>query len=66
MTEAQPLWRRTFAVFILSIGAISAWASLEYIWHAGPTIAWKRDGKDTSCSRRACSASRSSFRTSCG
>jgi uncharacterized membrane protein len=48
MTEAQkPLWRRIlFAVFILAVGAVSAWAYWKYVWHAGPTIAWKRNGKD--------------------
>jgi uncharacterized membrane protein len=44
---APPLWRRiAFAVFVLAVGGIGVFLYWKYVWHAGPTIAWKKDGKD--------------------
>src|SRR5262245_47058408 len=44
---ATPLWRRIlFGAIVVAIGAIGLWIYLKYVWYAGPTIAWKRDGKD--------------------
>jgi len=31
---------------VLSVGAIGLWLYMKYVWYAGPTLAWKRDGKD--------------------
>jgi uncharacterized membrane protein len=43
----KPLWRRiTFAIFVIGTGVVGAWLYWKYVWHAGPTIAYKRDGKD--------------------
>ncbi|HEX7601214.1 MAG TPA: VWA domain-containing protein [Polyangiaceae bacterium] len=42
-----PVWKRAlYGVFVLSVGAIGLWLYMKYVWYAGPTLAWKRDGKD--------------------
>ena len=42
-----PLWKRLlYGAFVLSVGAIGLWLYMKYVWYAGPTLAWKRDGKD--------------------
>jgi len=35
-----------FYVLVFGVAAIGLWLYLKYVWYAGPTIAWKRDGKD--------------------
>ena len=43
----KPLWRRVlFGAFVLTVGVVGAWAYWKYVWHAGPTLAWKRNGQD--------------------
>ncbi|HSQ64450.1 MAG TPA: VWA domain-containing protein [Polyangiaceae bacterium] len=35
-----------FYALVFGVAAIGLWLYLKYVWYAGPTIAWKRDGKD--------------------
>jgi len=43
----KPLWKRLlFGAIVIAIGAIGLWAYLKFVWYAGPTIAWKRNGQD--------------------
>ncbi len=42
-----PLWKRLlFGAIVLLIAAVGLWAYLKFVWYAGPTIAWKRNGQD--------------------
>ncbi len=40
-------WKKlAFGVLVLGTAALLLWLYLHYVWYAGPTIAWKRGGKD--------------------
>jgi uncharacterized membrane protein len=40
------LRRVAFSALIFAIGAVGLYLYLRFVWYAGPTIAWKRGGKD--------------------
>ena len=40
------LKRVLFGALVVAIGAAGLYAYLHYVWFAGPTLAWKRDGKE--------------------
>jgi uncharacterized membrane protein len=40
------LRRVAFGVLVATIGAVGLYLYLRFVWYAGPTIAWKRGGKD--------------------
>jgi Ca-activated chloride channel family protein len=40
------LKRLAFGAVVIAIGALGLWAYFHYVYYAGPTIAWKRGGKD--------------------
>jgi uncharacterized membrane protein len=42
----ERLKKLAFGALVVAVGAIGLWLYLKYVWYAGPTIAWKRDGKD--------------------
>jgi len=45
MNRAQ-IRRIAFGVLVVGIGALGLYLYLRFVWYAGPTIAWKKGGKD--------------------
>lgn len=42
-----PLWRRLlFGGLVLAIGLVGLWAYMKFVWYAGPTLAYKKNGED--------------------
>jgi Mg-chelatase subunit ChlD len=42
----ERLEKLAFGFVVALVGAVGLYLYLKYVWYAGPTIAWKRDGKD--------------------
>ncbi len=40
------LKRALFGALVAGVLAVGLWLYLRYVWYAGPTLAWKHDGKD--------------------
>jgi Mg-chelatase subunit ChlD len=45
--ERKALLKRVlFGALVVSVGALGLWLYLKYVFYAGPTLAWKRNGQD--------------------
>jgi hypothetical protein len=40
------LKRILFGALVVAVGALGLWLYLKYVFYAGPTLAWKRNGQD--------------------
>lgn len=40
-------WKKIgFGALVMGVGGVMLWLYLHYVWYAGPTLAWKRNGQD--------------------
>jgi len=46
MTRKELLRKIGFGAVVIAVAALGLWAYFHYVYYAGPTIAWKRDGKE--------------------
>jgi uncharacterized membrane protein len=46
MNRKELLRRLAFGAVVIAVAALGLWAYFHYVYYAGPTIAWKRDGKE--------------------
>ena len=46
MDRAKLYRRIAFGALVAGVGVLGLWLYLRYVWYAGPTLTWKRQGED--------------------